>query len=154
MPLLSLPASKHWQALYDPLYNHLIHHKEQMLLLSTYILQSNGNRVSSIRSRLSLLVSLCHLLSPDSKRKRVTASARPKTFFKTVICLPPVKKILEPVPIARGEQRAHLQEVGLVGKVCLNSTWKAHEVESEIGSLFAPSFGLYKDDPFPFVYLR
>ena len=35
-----------------------------------------------------------------------------------------------------------------------NSTWKANEVESEIGSLFAPSFGLYKNDPFPFVYLR
>lgn len=108
----------------------------------------------ALASRFPLPSAVARFQPPAAKRKRVAASARPKMFFKTAVCLPPVKKILEPVPIPRGEQRAHLQEAGLVGKVCLNSTWKAHEVESEIGSLFAPSFGLYKDDPFPFVYLR
>ena len=89
-----------------------------------------------------------------AKRRRVAATSKPKMLFKTVVCLPPGRQITNPIPISRGEQRANLQEGGIVGKVFINSSWKASEIATEITSIFAQSFGLSKDEILPFIYLR
>ena len=58
------------------------------------------------------------------------------------------------IPIPRGIKRAHLAEMGLTGKIPINSGWKAIEVLQEISSVFASAFNLRHGDILLFNYLR
>ena len=88
------------------------------------------------------------------KRKR-SAVCQPKAgkiYTKDVVCLLPRKKG-SIIPIPRGKNRVRLAEMGLIGKVCINSTWKAEEVANEITSVFASVFNLQPGEVLPFDYL-
>lgn len=71
-----------------------------------------------------------------------------------MVCLPPAVDITKPIPIPRGDSRARLNEAGLIGRVAIESSWKANEVEREISTTFASSFFLPDGDILPFDYLR
>ena len=43
-------------------------------------------------------------------------------------------------PIPRGDSRAQLTEVGLTGKISINSQWQERDVWREISNLFASSY--------------
>lgn len=77
-----------------------------------------------------------------------------KIYSRNVVCLPPAKDITKPIPIPRGDSRAWLNEAGLIGRVVIDSFWKANEVEHEISTTFASSFFLPNGDILPFNYLR
>ena len=64
------------------------------------------------------------------------------------ICLPAVKNILEPIPIPKGEQRAHLQEEGLVGKVRLIWPGKLTKLNQRSGTCLLPLLDFIKMTPF------
>ena len=50
-----------------------------------------------------------------------------KIYTKDVVCLLPTKGGNN-IPIPRGGNRTRLADMGLIGKVSINSTWKAEEV--------------------------
>lgn len=77
-----------------------------------------------------------------------------KVYNRNVVCLPPVEDISKPIPIPRGEKRAKLTEAGLTGKIALNSSWNAVEVQREVSSIFASSFFLQDSEILPYEYLR
>lgn len=64
----------------------------------------------------------------------------------------PSDNLLE-IPIPRGVKRAHLAEIGLIGKVSINATWTEEEVARELTSVFATSFNLESGEILPFDYL-
>ncbi|CAB4025274.1 Hypothetical predicted protein, partial [Paramuricea clavata] len=57
------------------------------------------------------------------------------------------------IPIPRGVKRAHLAEIGLIGKVSINATWTEEEVARELTSVFATSFNLECGELLPSDYL-
>ena len=63
-------------------------------------------------------------------------------------------KNLDTYPIPKGESRANLAKMGLIGKIYLESTWSAEEVENEISNVFSPAFNLPDNLPFEYTYLR
>ena len=77
-------------------------------------------------------------------------------YTKDIVCLPPTAgpALTTSMPIPRGEKRAQLAEIGLIGKVSINAAWKAGEVQREISSVFASAFALQSEDILPFEYLR
>ena len=121
-----------------------------MSLLSNYILRSNSNHVSSTPD--SRVVSLCQLLSQDSTSRGQTEESgslgETENHFKTAICVPPVKKTLEHIPIPKREQQAHLQEPGLVGKVRLIRTGKLTKLNQRSGAFLLPLLDFIKTTPF------
>ena len=94
------------------------------------------------------------LRSPRPNAEEPPSTPRKIIYSKTVICLPPSKKITSSIPMPRGESRATLQEAGLVGKASIDSSWKARDIAREITSLFGPSFGVVDEEILPFHYLR
>ena len=58
------------------------------------------------------------------------------------------------MPIPRGESRARLTEIGLTGKIAINSLWQEMEVRHEVSNLFASTFSLAEGEILPYVYLR
>ena len=74
--------------------------------------------------------------------------------FLALVCLPPVEDISKPIPIPRGEKRAKLTEAGLTGKIALNSSWNAVEVQRKVSSIFRSSFFLQDSEILPYEYLR
>ena len=88
------------------------------------------------------------------KRKR-SAACQPKAgkiYTKDVVCLMPTKKV-NSIPIPRGKNRACLADMGLIGKVSINSAWRAEEVAKEITSVFASAFNLQPGEILPYEYL-
>ena len=82
-----------------------------------------------------------------------TSQPKPgKTYTKDVVCLMPSDNLLE-IPIPRGVKRAHLAEIGLIGKVSINATWTEEEVARELTSVFPTSFNLESGEILPFDYL-
>ena len=74
----------------------------------------------------------------------IAAACQPKAgkiYTKDVVCLMPTKKV-NSIPIPRGKNRACLADMGLIGKVYINSAWRAEEVAKEITSVFASAFNL------------
>ena len=65
---------------------------------------------------------------------------RNKVYTRNVVCFPPAVDTTRPIAIPRGDTRARLNEQGLIGRVAINSSWKASEVECEISSTFASLF--------------
>ena len=47
-----------------------------------------------------------------------------------------------------------MAKMGLIGKIYLESTWSADEVENEIKSVFLSAFNLPNNVPFEYTYLR
>ena len=74
-------------------------------------------------------------------------------YTKDVVCILPVDDTSN-IPIPRGGKRAKLAEMGLIGKVSINSAWKANEVVKEISSVFSKAFCLGTGEVLPFDYLR
>ena len=72
-------------------------------------------------------------------------------YTKDVVCLMPTRKV-NSIPIPRGENRARLADMGLIGKVSINSAWRA-EVAKEITSVFASAFNLQPGEILPYEYL-
>ena len=77
------------------------------------------------------------MLQAGSKRKRSNAcqAKASKIYTKDVVCLLPLEDKTADIPIPRGAKRAHLSEMGLIGKVSINSSWKAMDVIQEISSV-------------------
>ena len=96
----------------------------------------------------------CVQVTSGQKRKRSrTMLAKPgKKYTKDIVCIPPmmVKNGQDVLPIPKGDSRAKLAEMGLVGKISLESTWRADEVDNEIQSVFILAF----KEPFDYTYLR
>ena len=57
------------------------------------------------------------------------------------------------IPIPRGNKRAQLAEMGLIGKVSINTVWGAEEVAKEITSVFSGAFSLQPGDVLDYDYL-
>ena len=91
---------------------------------------------------------------PPPAKKGRQATPKNKIYSRNVVCLPPAKDITKPTPIPRGDSRAWLNEAGLIGRVVIDSFWKANEVEHEISTTFVSSFFLPNGDILPFNYLR
>lgn len=70
------------------------------------------------------------------------------------MCLLPLEDKTADIPIPRGAKRAHLSEMGLIGKVSINSAWKAVDVIQEISSVFAGAFNLPAGENLSFDFLR
>jgi hypothetical protein len=90
-------------------------------------------------------------------KKTKTVSCLPtkisgKIYTKDVVCLLPTKGGNN-IPIPRGGNRTRLADMGLIGKVSINSTWKAEEVAKEITSVFASVFNLQPGEVLPYDYL-
>ena len=99
----------------------------------------------------------CVQVTPTPRRKRSRSClAKPgKKYTKDIVCIPPkIAKNLDTYPIPKGESRAKLAEMGLIGKISIESTWSADEVESEIRSVFISAFNFPDDLPFEYTYLR
>lgn len=93
--------------------------------------------------------------APAPKRRRTqAAAAKQKITNKNIICLLKMEDTTKPIPIPREDSRARLTEVGLTGKIAINSQWQEMDVRHEISKLFASSFGLADGDILPYVYLR
>ena len=92
----------------------------------------------------------------SSKRKRsgVCQPKGSKIYTKDVVCMLPLEDCLSDIPIPRGGKRAHLAEMGLIGKVSINSAWKAREVVWEISSVFSSAFNLPDGEVLLFDFLR
>ena len=90
---------------------------------------------------------------PAMKRKR-TSQKQIKIYNKNIICLPHEIGDDPLIPIPRGEKRAQLAEMGLIGKIALQSVWQSSQVRAEVSSVFASAFGLSQGETLPYVYLR
>lgn len=78
---------------------------------------------------------------PVPKRRRSSACApKPKMYAKDIVCLP--HTLSTPVHIPRGKKRGELADIGLIGKISLNTAWNAREVEREVSTVFSSAFGL------------
>ena len=91
---------------------------------------------------------------PPPAKKRRQATPKNTIYSRNVVCLPPAKDRTKPIPIPRGDSRAWLNEAGLIGRVAIDSFWKANEVEHEISTTFASSFFLPDGDILTLNYLR
>ena len=91
---------------------------------------------------------------PPPAKKRHQVTHKNKIYSTNVVCLPPAVDITKPIPIPHGDSRARLNEAGLIGRVAIDSSWKANEVEHEISNTLASSFFLPDGDILPFDYLR
>ena len=90
---------------------------------------------------------------PVPKRRRSSACApKPKMYAKDIVCLP--HTLSTPVHIPRGEKRGELADMGLIGKISLNTAWNAREVEREVSSVFSSAFGLSDGELLSYKYLR
>lgn len=56
--------------------------------------------------------------------------------------------------IPQGGRRAQLAEIGVIGKVSLNTTWDKRTVAKEISSIFRETFKLGDNKEMPFQYIR
>ena len=93
--------------------------------------------------------------TPKRKRSRTCQAKAGKIYTKDIVCIP--RKIAnnsDTYPIPKGESRAKLAKMGLIGKIYLESTWSADEVENEIKSVFLSAFNLPNNVPFEYTYLR
>lgn len=81
-----------------------------------------------------------------------TAQGKSKTVTKDVVCIPYEEGDIFAIP--RGGRRAQLAELGLIGKVSLNTTWDKRAVAKEISSIFRKAFNLGDNEEMPFQYLR
>lgn len=89
----------------------------------------------------------------EKKRKRSAAcSTKSKVYTKDIVCIPHSLEL--PIAIPRGERRSELAEMGLIGKISLNSSWSVKDVQSEVSSVFAGAFGIPEGELLPYVYLR
>ena len=77
-----------------------------------------------------------------------------KVYTKDVVCLFPLEGMSEDIPIPRGAKRARLSEMGLIGKVSINSSWKVGNVTQEVSSVFASAFNLPYENILSFDLLR
>ena len=95
-----------------------------------------------------------YVQAPKRRRGTSTRSIQGKTKIvtKDVVCLPYGEGDIFAIP--RGGRRAQLAELGLIGKVSLNTTWDRRAVVSEISSIFRKSFKLRDEEEIPFQYLR
>ena len=75
-----------------------------------------------------------------------------KIVTKDVVCVPYEEGDVFAIP--RGVRRAQLAELGLIGKVSLNTTWTKSAVAKEISSIFGKAFKLGDNEEMPFQYLR
>lgn len=75
-----------------------------------------------------------------------------KIVTKDVVCVPYEEGDIFAIP--RGGRRAQLAELGLIGKVSLNTTWNKSAVAKEISSIFRKAFKLGDNEEMPFQYLR
>ena len=101
-------------------------------------------------SSLHFLVGL--LAQKKQKRFSVCLPKQGKIYTKDVVCLPPTKETKN-IPIPRGNKRAQLAEMGLIGKVSINTVWGAEEVAKEITSVFSGAFSLQPGDVLNYDYL-
>ena len=58
-----------------------------------------------------------------------------------------------PIQIPRGEKRSERAEMGLVGKISINTAWSAREVQKEVSSVFGNAFGITDGDLLSYQYL-
>ena len=58
-----------------------------------------------------------------------------------------------PIQIPRGEKQSELAEMGLVGKISINTAWNAREVQKKVSSVFANAFGIADGDLLSYQYL-
>ena len=72
-----------------------------------------------------------------------------KIVTKDVVCVPYEEGDVFAIP--RGGQ---LTELGLIGKVSLNTAWNKSAVAKEISSIFRKAFKLGDNEEMPFQYLR
>lgn len=86
------------------------------------------------------------------KRSSTSQSKSPKLYTKDVVCLLPSENGKD-IPIPRGNSRGCLANMGLIGKISLNSAWVAKDVTREITSIFASVFDLLPGELLPFDYL-
>ena len=93
--------------------------------------------------------SCCHKI-PTSRSKMEESGSLGETenHFKTAICIPPVKKTLEPIPMPKREQQTHLQEPGLVGKVRIIRPGKLTKLNQRSGAFLLPLLDFIKTTPF------
>ena len=94
------------------------------------IRQSRENNVGNSRS---------YFQAPKRRRGTSTRSqGKWKIVTKGVVGLPTEETDIVSIP--RGVQRAHLAELGLIGKVRLNTTWDKGTVTREISSIFRKAY--------------
>ena len=126
-----------------------IHFQNQLYViqLSIIVLQT-GHRLPSVFHLNG------HRSAPPPPKRRRSAAPKQKISNKNIICLLGGADSTTPRPIPRGENRACLTEAGLTGKIAINSTWGALDVQYEISNLFGSSFGLSIGEVLPFKYLR
>ena len=92
--------------------------------------------------------------SAPKRRRTQAAAVKQKIVNKDIVCLLKLEDTNKPIPIPRGDSRARLTEIGLTGKIAINSQWQEMDVRREISNLFASSFGLADGDILPYAYLR
>lgn len=93
-------------------------------------------------------------LGPVKRKRSVTCQPKAsKVYTKDVVCLLPIEDMTD-IRIPRGGKRAQLAEMGLIGKVSINSAWKAGEVIREICSVFSKVFNLPEGEILSFDFLR
>ncbi|XP_046860328.1 uncharacterized protein LOC124453580 isoform X2 [Xenia sp. Carnegie-2017] len=124
---------------------------QQRIPAQTYLETSNSSCHLSVTRQLP---SLFGGVTGGKKRKRSSACLpkRGKVYTKDVVCLPPTDQTFN-IPIPRGNKRAHLAEMGLIGKVSINSAWGAEEVAKEISSVFSRAFNLQPGEVLSYDYL-
>ena len=114
------------------------------------------NYVLQTRPLPSIFESSCIQYSNVGGRKRkrssTSQSKSAKLYTKDVVCLLPSENGKD-IPIPRGNSRGCLANMGLNGKISLNSAWVAKDVTREITSIFASVFDLLPGELLPFDYL-
>ncbi|XP_046864546.1 uncharacterized protein LOC124459025 isoform X1 [Xenia sp. Carnegie-2017] len=122
----------------------------------TQLSQSRTSSSSATRPLPSIFESSCIQYSNVGGRKRkrssTSQSKSAKLYTKDVVCLLPSENGKD-IPIPRGNSRGCLANMGLIGKISLNSAWVAKDVTREITSIFASVFDLLPGELLPFDYL-
>ena len=97
---------------------------------------------------------LQHFQGPKRRRGSSTRTIQGKSRIvtKDVVCIPYEEGDIFAIP--RGGRRAELAELGVIGKVSLNTTWDKRAVAKEISSIFRKAFKLGGNEEMPFQYLR
>lgn len=86
----------------------------------------------------------------DSSTRKVEGKS--KIVTKDVVCIPYEEGDIFAIP--QGGRRAQLAEIGVIGKVSLNTTWDKRTVAKEISSIFRETFKLGDNKEMPFQYIR
>ena len=77
-----------------------------------------------------------------------------KIVTKDVVCVPYEEGDVFAIPRGGRRGRAQLAELGLIGKVSLNTTWNKSAVAKETSSIFRKAFKLGDNKEMPFQDLR